>query len=246
MNVRRPSRPSPAMIVAFLALLVALGGTSYAAIVLPASSVGTTQLKPKAVTGAKIAASAVTSSKIKDRSLRAKDFAAGQLPTGRQGQTGTQGPQGDTGTAGSAGRDGAAIAARVRSTAGVDTPADHSSVAVPLASNTWTQAAGEVDLGPYGRVTYTAPDASSCGATGLADLVIEIDVDGTAFSITNVATLRDGATRSATFDASRYLFESDSALARIATAKVSSTCESGSFAAPFTVSDLRFDLVRAT
>jgi hypothetical protein len=38
-------RPSPAMVVACLALGIALGGTSYGAIKLPRKSVGTKQLK---------------------------------------------------------------------------------------------------------------------------------------------------------------------------------------------------------
>lgn len=42
------------MVVACLALTVALAGTSYAAIRLPANSVGTAQLKSGAVTGAKV------------------------------------------------------------------------------------------------------------------------------------------------------------------------------------------------
>ena len=45
---------SPAMIVACIALAVALGGTGYAAIVLPANTVGTVQLKANAVTGPKV------------------------------------------------------------------------------------------------------------------------------------------------------------------------------------------------
>jgi hypothetical protein len=80
-------RPSPATVMAFLALLVALGGTSYAAITLPANSVGTKQLKKNAV----------TSKKVKNRSLKAVDFAAGQLPRGPQGPQGAQGPQGPAG-----------------------------------------------------------------------------------------------------------------------------------------------------
>ena len=43
-------RPSPALVVSVIALSVALGGTSYAAIVLPANSVGTRQIKKNAVT----------------------------------------------------------------------------------------------------------------------------------------------------------------------------------------------------
>jgi hypothetical protein len=46
----RIRRPSPAMVVSFVALLVAFGGTGYAALALPAKSVGTKQLKKRAVT----------------------------------------------------------------------------------------------------------------------------------------------------------------------------------------------------
>src|SRR2546430_11735326 len=47
-------RPSPAMLVACAALIVALGGTSYAVTQLPKNSVGTPQLKKGAVTSPKI------------------------------------------------------------------------------------------------------------------------------------------------------------------------------------------------
>ena len=50
--------PSPALVISLIALFVALGGTSYAAITrLPANSVGTAQLKNNAVTGKKLAKS---------------------------------------------------------------------------------------------------------------------------------------------------------------------------------------------
>ena len=63
-------RPSPAMVVASVALLVALGGTSIAAVsALPARSVGTKQLKDKAVTKAKLASNAVTAAKVKNGTL---------------------------------------------------------------------------------------------------------------------------------------------------------------------------------
>ncbi len=66
-------------IVASIALFVALGGTGYAAIKLPAKSVGTVQLKSMAVTRAKIADRAIDGSKVKDGSLSAADI-AGKLP----------------------------------------------------------------------------------------------------------------------------------------------------------------------
>src|SRR5689334_7142756 len=79
--------------VALLALFVALGGTSYAAIKLPAASVGTKQLKNSAVTLPKVSAS-----------LRQKLSAAGQ--GGGPGAQGPQGPKGDTGATGPQGERG--------------------------------------------------------------------------------------------------------------------------------------------
>jgi hypothetical protein len=73
--LRSVPRPSPALIVACLALFVALSGTSYAVLVLPANSVGTAQLKNNAV----------ISSKVKDHTLLAADFKPGQLPSGIKG-----------------------------------------------------------------------------------------------------------------------------------------------------------------
>ena len=48
-NYSRRLRPSPSMAVAFVALVVAFGGTSYAVTRLPANSVGSKQLKKGAV-----------------------------------------------------------------------------------------------------------------------------------------------------------------------------------------------------
>lgn len=62
-------RPSPAMIVAIIALVLALGGTSYAAIMLPAGSVGTKQLQKNAVIG----------SRVKNGSLSVADINAASL-----------------------------------------------------------------------------------------------------------------------------------------------------------------------
>jgi hypothetical protein len=62
-------RPSPALVVSCLALLVALGGTSYAAFSLPKNSVGQKQLKKNAVITSKIKNGAVTSSKINTSGL---------------------------------------------------------------------------------------------------------------------------------------------------------------------------------
>jgi hypothetical protein len=84
------------MAVALLALFVALGGTGYAVSKLPANSVGSKQLRENAV----------TSSKVKNHSLKAVDFAAGQLPKGDPGAKGDAGPKGDTGAKGDQGVQG--------------------------------------------------------------------------------------------------------------------------------------------
>ena len=47
-------RPSPALVISIIALLMAMVGTGYAAFKLPKSSVGTKQLKKNSVTGAKV------------------------------------------------------------------------------------------------------------------------------------------------------------------------------------------------
>ena len=74
MTNRANFRPSPAMVVACIALSVALGGTSYAAIKLPRNSVGTKQLKKRAVTGVKVKANAITSPKVANDSLTGADL----------------------------------------------------------------------------------------------------------------------------------------------------------------------------
>jgi hypothetical protein len=73
------------MVVACVALAVSLSGAGYAvSTALPRNSVGTVQLKNNAV----------NSAKVKNASLRAADFAPGQIPAG---PAGPQGPAGVSG-----------------------------------------------------------------------------------------------------------------------------------------------------
>jgi hypothetical protein len=58
-----------ANLIAYLALFVALGGTSYAAITIPRNSVGTRQLRNGAVTAGKLAKGSITSAKLDGRSI---------------------------------------------------------------------------------------------------------------------------------------------------------------------------------
>ncbi len=95
-----------ANVTATLALVVALGGTSYAAVSLPRNSVGSAQLKRGAVASSDIRSGAVNSAAVRDRSLLAKDFKAGQLPAGSAGAPGAPGAPGAAGTPGAPGAPG--------------------------------------------------------------------------------------------------------------------------------------------
>jgi hypothetical protein len=88
--IRRPSFPT---VISLIALFVALGGTSYAVIKLPAKSVGNRELKSNAVTSAKIRARAIARSDLS--------------PAAR---VGSRGPRGATGPAGTSGAPGDAVA----------------------------------------------------------------------------------------------------------------------------------------
>src|SRR5437868_747535 len=106
----RPHRPSAAMVVAFIALVLALTAPAWSASV------------KRLITGKQIANNAITSPKVKNHSLLAKDFKAGQLPNGRKGDTGAtgpQGPKGDTGLKGDKGDPGPTI------TGGAQTDSGH-------------------------------------------------------------------------------------------------------------------------
>jgi len=105
-SIRPLPRPSLALVVALLALVVALGGTSYAAVSLAKNSVVSKTIKNGEVKTADLKSGAVTGDKVKDGSLAAGDFAAGVLPTGAVGPAGPAGAKGATGAAGATGPQG--------------------------------------------------------------------------------------------------------------------------------------------
>jgi hypothetical protein len=102
-----------ANVTATMALVVALGGTSYAAIKLPRNS--------------------VTSKTVKDRSLLSKDFKRGQIPAGKAGPAGAAGPAGPQGPQGFPGPPGVTASAYTATDAG---PAIQANTAQPVASLT--------------------------------------------------------------------------------------------------------------
>lgn len=68
------TRPSPATVIACLALFVALGGTGYAAIALPKNSVGPKQLKTGAVRSKDIRNNTIRSVDIRNNNLTTRDI----------------------------------------------------------------------------------------------------------------------------------------------------------------------------
>jgi hypothetical protein len=144
-------------VLATLALFVALSGGAYAAISLPKNSVRSEQIAKGQVKRADLANNAVTSRKVADRTLRRKDFKAGQLPTGPKGDTGPPGPS------------GGAVVARIRgsgSRSGTGTPTN-----IPVTGNTWTQQANETNF-IVGSLAYTRPPECAGGGG------IRLHVDG--------------------------------------------------------------------
>ena len=93
--------PSPAMIVACTALVLALTGVGYAAAVLPSNSVGTQQIRKAAVSASKLQKGAVTPAALHRKTLEALKSAPGS--PGAKGEAGPQGPQGPQGPKGDAG-----------------------------------------------------------------------------------------------------------------------------------------------
>jgi hypothetical protein len=149
------------LVVASVALSVALSGTGYAAFKLPKASVGTVHLKKNAV----------TSAKVKDRTLLGSDFAKGQIPAGPagpagpQGAQGTQGPVGPQGPAGPPGAKGA-TSVQVRVSQQVSTTTTAATIASCAPGETAT--GGGFSLSPFPAVNvdvvYSAPHASSAKA----------------------------------------------------------------------------------
>jgi hypothetical protein len=146
--VSRVPRPSPAILVALLALFIALGGGAYAAIVLPKNSVKSKHIVNGQVKRADIAKNAVNSRRIADASLLAEDFKPGQLPQGPKGDTG---PQGETGLPGPP----ASIAGKTAANAGVST-----------SSGTY------VDLGGP-AVTVTVSETAPGSGVGLIEIAAQ-------------------------------------------------------------------------
>jgi hypothetical protein len=125
--MRRPSFPT---VISLVALFVALGGTSYAVIKLPAKSVGNRELK----------SNAVTSGKIRPRAVGRSDLAV-------SARTGSRGPRGATGPAGPAGPAGAPAGAAAEPWRALTFAGSWTNYGAPYATGAYRKdAAGKVHL----------------------------------------------------------------------------------------------------
>ena len=152
----RRHKPSPAVIVAIVALVIALGGTAIAANRYIITS--TSQIKPSVLRALHGARGAV--------GPPGKDGAIG--PQGLQGSAGSPGSPGATGPpgeTGAPGTPGSSIVARIRSVAPVATtttnPESPSYVEDAVTGNTWTQGSTELDQ-LVATINVTSPPTSSC------------------------------------------------------------------------------------
>lgn len=152
-----------------LALFIALGGTSYAAVKLPNNSVGSAQIK----------AGAVGSREVRNGSLTAKDFKKGTVA---QGATGAQGPKGETGATGPQGPAGKieTIAVRLEQSGTQDiakNPGGQDPTGTALATTPVTFSTAAYDTSGFFDATRTVPDFMGIPIAS-GDQVVRIPKDG--------------------------------------------------------------------
>lgn len=174
---RRPRlRPPASMAVALMALFVALGGTSYAAITISGKNV-----KNGSLTGADIKNGSLRGTDVRNRSLTSSDLSSGTISSLR-GTSGPAGPAGTSGPAGPAGPAGTFGTVTVRS-------AVYSSGAPVTASCQSGEVAvgGGVSTGsPFGFPRVSAPTPTSGTPTGWQGQVVNtsnVAVSGTVYAV---------------------------------------------------------------
>jgi hypothetical protein len=168
-----------ANVMATLALFIALGGSSYAAVRLGANSVRSREIARNAVKSSEIASSSVGTAEVRNASLQPVDFA--KIPTGPKGDRGATGPsgargprgdRGDIGPAGSTGPPGtsAASSVLVRLSPPVDVAAGGTQ-AIPTLCEAGEKAVGggvshtPAEAASFVQVTSSYPTPNAAGST---------------------------------------------------------------------------------
>jgi hypothetical protein len=184
----RPRRPSPALVVAVIALIVALGGTGYAAITLPANSVGKKQLKKGSVWSSKIRRNAVTGLKVKPDTLTGgdiKESTLGKVPAARQADVADRATSAGTASSATA----ASTAANANALQGHG-PGDF------VSAGEYKQVVAKLQAGDEREIVRNGPLSiyARCATTGGNDelrMFAKTDVDG-AILLSSWGDTRDG------------------------------------------------------
>lgn len=146
-------------VMATIAVFVALGGSSYAALRVGSKQIADNSVRSRDVrnnnlTGKDVKARSLTASDIKRRSLTASLFKAGQLPAATLG--------------------GSALVARPRGSTTVPAVSNTTTVNLALSNNSWVQPAGTHDA------VYVQVDIGSFPCTGAPTIrsVLRLYIDG--------------------------------------------------------------------
>jgi hypothetical protein len=170
--------PRHSTVAAYAALFVALGGTSYAAIKLPANSVGSREIRNSSVQRTDLAKTARPPSRARIASVVSDTMTSqdvlSALSAAVQGQPGAKGDTGPTGPAGPQGAPGVAQIV-VREAVSADVTANHDGVARALCQP------GERVLGGGGRFTA----AGQAGAIMTSTLPTDSPDQGWGVTYTN-------------------------------------------------------------
>lgn len=192
-------RHARANAVAYLALFVALGGTSYAAVHIAAHSIGPRELRPHSIGPADLRLHSLTAEQIKAGSLKARDFAAGQLPQVA----------------------GASYHGELSVPAGAI-------VEVPLQDAIWTQGAGEDDLVMPG-LQVKLPSTCAGTGKGVAGLGFTVAIDGQIIgdlkALQSFVTAPAGSVQSLPPQTPAVLLHTGSAVQHHVTIQVKDECE---------------------
>src|SRR6202035_3566253 len=177
-------KPSPATVIASIALFVALGGTAIAAEHYLITS--TSQIKPSVL------------KKLRGNTgpggspgLPGAQGPSGPMATaganGSNGARGSTGPEGEAGPEGTPGADGTSIVGRAHNVAPVAGGTTLGFTSVPITGGACDQGAEELN-GFAGEVTVTIPPESECTDSFDGDGAIQVLLDGTEIGSVGMTT----------------------------------------------------------
>ena len=243
MSNRFLRKPSPATVIASLALFVSLGGVGYAA-----ATIGSAQIKNNSVRSTDIKNNSVRSTDIKNNDVRGTDVRTGTVngsDVGNDSLTGADVVESSLGTVPSASNAGRAITANAASTANV---ANSVSTVRTIGVTTVAEGASPATLATYGPFTLTgacvaatantvanlniATTEDNAVANGLTNENDDLDIADSPFNLDSESDAAAGTPNGGSYDAtlnamapSGRAFAGHIALYSDASAGTSGTCK---------------------